>query len=227
MLALLLLPILFVFQPARQNPSGSDEHSPIVAIQFRWFRDRQAVEKVVVPPRGPQPPTLEANKSVSRNQRTDGTAPERDPQLDKLETRSGSLDAIAQESSESRRVDGFTYEVRFKNFETKQAQTIFWEYQFKETANPQNTSRRRFLCGVKIKPDKETLVQVFTTLGPGSVINLKNLTKGSGKQFDESVVIDRIEYEDGSVWQRKDWNFEEAKLAVRKGGERSGVCRSF
>ena len=226
MLALLLLPVLFVFQPSRQNPSGSDEDSPIVAVQFRWFRDRQAVEKVVVPPRGPQPPTLEPN-TISRNQRTDGTAPERDPQLDKLETRSASLDNIGQQTSESRRVDGFTYEVKFKNLETKQAQTIFWEYQFKETANPQNASRRRFICGVKIKPDQEKLVQVFSTLGPGTVINLRNLTKGSGKQFDESVVIDRIEYEDGSLWQRKDWNFEEAKLTVRTGGKRSGVCRSF
>ena len=226
MLVLLLLPILFVFQPSRQNPPGSDERSPIVAIHFRWFRDRQAVEKVVMPPRGPQMPTLEAN-NISRNQRTDGTAPERDPNLDKLETRSASLDNIGQESSESRRVEGFTYEVKFKNLETKQAQTIFWEYQFKETANPQNTSRRRFVCGVKIKPDKETLVQVFTTLGPGSVINLRNLTKGSSRQFDESVVIDRIEYEDGSVWQRKDWNFDEAKTTVRTRGQRAGVCRSF
>lgn len=225
MLALLLLPILFVFQPSRQNPTGSREHSPIVAIEFRWFRDRQAVEKMVIPPRGPQPPTLEAN-TMSRNQRTDGAAPERDPQLDKIETRSGSLDAIGQQSSESRQVNGFTYEVRFKNFETKQAETIFWEYELRETANPQNTSRRRFICGVKIKADQEKLIHVFTTLGPGNVINLKDLTKGLGKQFDESVVVDRIEYEDGSLWQRKDWNFEEAKLTMSK-GKRSGVCRSF
>ena len=226
MFALLLLPIVFLFQPSRQNPAGSGEHSPIVTINFRWFRDRQAIEKVVMPARGPQPPTLEAN-TISRNQRTDGTAPERDPQLDKLETRSGSLDAIAQESSESRRVDGFTYEVRFKNFETKPARTIFWEYQFKELADPQNTSRRRFICGIKIKPDQEKMVQVFSTLGPDTVINLRNLTKGSGSQFDESVVIDRIEYEDGSVWQRKDWNFDEAKTTVGTRGERAGFCRSF
>ena len=163
---------------------------------------------------------------MSRKQRADGTAPERDPQLDKLETRSASLDNIGQQTSESRQVDGFTYEVKFKNLETKQVQTIFWEYLFKETADPQNTSRRRFICGVKIKPDQAKLVQVFSTLGPGNVIKLTNLKKGSGKQFDESVVIDRIEYEDGSLWQRKDWNLEEAKTALKR-GERSGVCRSF
>jgi hypothetical protein len=58
------------------------------------------------------------------------------------------------------------------------------------------------------------------------VINVKNLSQGSHKQFDESVVIDRIEFEDGSAWQRPDWNFTEAKSAVSK-RERSGICRSF
>jgi hypothetical protein len=78
-----------------------------------------------------------------------------------------------------------------------------------------------------MKPEKERVVQVFSTLSPGAVISLKHLTKGSGKPFDESVVIDRIEFDDGSVWQRKDWNFEEAKSAVTNGDNRSGLCRSF
>ena len=227
MLSLLLLPILLVFQPSQRSLPTSDEQPPVVATYFRWFRDRQEAKKSVLPSRGPEPPLIEPNKSIGRDQRTDGTKPEPDPNAEKVEARSASLDQIAQEASESPRVDGFTYEVKFKNLNTKQTQIIFWEYQFKETMNVGNTSWRRYVCGVKIKPDKDKLIQIFSTLGPGPVINAKNLMNGSGKQFDESVVIDRIEYEDGSVWQRKDWNFEEAKLAVRKGGERSGVCRSF
>ena len=78
-----------------------------------------------------------------------------------------------------------------------------------------------------MKPEKEKVVQVFSTLSPSAVISLKELAKGSGKQFDESVVIDRIEFDDGSFWQRKDWNFEEAKSAVTNGDNRSRICRSF
>jgi hypothetical protein len=226
MLALLLLPILLVFSPTQQNPAAGDEQSPVVAISFHWFKDRQAAEKVVLPARVPQPSMIEPEKSIGRNARTDGTKPEPDPNREKIETRSGSLDQIAAQASESHQVDGFTYEVKFKNVNPKQMLTIFWEYQFKETVAPENTSRYRFACGVKIKPDKEKVVQVFSTHSPGGVINVKNLSKASSKQFDESVVIDRIEFEDGSVWQRRDWNFAEAKTAVSK-RDRSGICRSF
>jgi hypothetical protein len=170
---------------------------------------------------------IEPTRSIGRNQKATGTAPERDPNAEKPEARSASLDKIGEEASEAARVNGFTYEVKFRNGGTKQAQTIFWEYQFTQTAVPENTSRRRFVCDVKIKPDKDKLVQVFSTLGPGTVINVKDLSKGSGKQFAESVVVDRIEFEDGSVWQRQDWNLGEAKSPATKRGNRSGICRSF
>jgi hypothetical protein len=227
MFARLLLPILLAFHASPQNPPAFDQHAPVVAINSRWYRDRQSAEKVVVPARGPDLPMIEPVRSIGRNQKPDGTAPERDPNSEKTEARSASLDKIAESASEAPRVDGFTYEVRFRNGGARQAQTIFWEYRFTETAAPENSSRRRFVCEVKIKPDKDKLVQVFSTLGPGTVINVKDLSKGSGKQFDESVLVDRIEFEDGSVWQRQDWNLEEAKSAAPKRGNRSGICRSF
>jgi hypothetical protein len=227
MLSLLLLPILLVFQPSQQKSPASGEQPPVVATYFRWFRDRQEAKKSVLPARGPEPPLIEPNKSIGRNQKAEGTAPERDPNAEKVEARSASLDQIAEQAGESARVDGFTYEVKFKNLNAKQAQIIFWEYQFKEIITPENTSRRRYVCGVKIKPDTDKLIQIFSTLGPSPVINVKNLMKGSGKQFDESVIIDRIEFEDGSVWQRKDWSSEEARFAVTKRDVRSGICRSF
>ena len=227
MFARLLLTTLLVFYASPQNPSASDQGAPVVAINARWYRDRQSVEKVVVPARGPEVPMIEPTRSIGRNQKAEGTAPERDPNSEKPEARSASLDQIAEGAGGSLRVDGFTYEVKFRNGGTKQSQTIFWEYQFTEAAAPENTSRRRFVCDVKIKPATDRLVQVFSTLGPSTVINVKNLSKGSGKEFNESVVIDRIEFADGSVWQRPDWNSEEAKSTATKRGNRSGICRSF
>ena len=227
MVSLLLLPILLVFQTPQEKLPASEEQRPVVATSFRWFRDRQEAKKLVVPPRGPEPQLIEPIQSIGRSQRTDGTAPERDPNAEKVEHRSASLDQIAMEASEPTRVHGFTYEVKFKNLDTKQVQMIFWEYQFKETTTPANISRHRYVCGVKIKPDKDKLIQIFSTLGPGNVINVKNLNRGSDNQFDESVIIDRIEFEDGSSWQRRDWTFEEAKFAVIKRDVRSGICRSF
>jgi hypothetical protein len=36
---------------------------------------------------------------------------------------------------------------------------VFWEYQFTDPANPGNVTRRQFLCGVNLKPDKEKELQ--------------------------------------------------------------------
>src|SRR2546423_11047044 len=150
MSSLLLLPILLVFQPLQQNPSAAHEYSPVVAISFRWFKDRQAAEKVVVPSRVPQPSMIEPNNNIAREARTDGTKPVRDPNLEKLETRSASLDELAQQSNETPRVEGFTYEVSFKTINAKQPQTLFSEYTFKETGTPDTTSPTRFMCSVRM-----------------------------------------------------------------------------
>jgi len=226
MLALLLLPLLFTAPHAYQNPTGAVESSPVVVLSFRWFKDRQAAANAVAPP-GPQPAMTPANKNYERNRRINGSAPERDPNLDTVDARSAALDKIMQESREPRPIDGYTYRVRFQNGGAKLTQTIYWEYQFKETANPANVSRRRFVCALKIKPRKDKELKVFSTLGPSNVIDIKNLAKGTGNQFEESILIHRIEYDGGLIWQRKDWDFDEAKLTAKAGGDRSTVCRSF
>jgi hypothetical protein len=83
------------------------------------------------------------------------------------------------------------------------------------------------MCSVNIKADQDKLLQVFSTLGPSPVINVKNLKRGSSNQFYESIVIDRVEFMDGSVWQRPDWQIAEAQLPVAKRSDRTEVCRSF
>ena len=52
-------------------------------------------------------------------------------------------------------VDGFAYKVKVRNSAAKVVEVLFWEYQFEETANPSNLTRRQFLCGVQIKGGKE------------------------------------------------------------------------
>jgi hypothetical protein len=36
------------------------------------------------------------------------------------------------------------------------------------------------------------------------------------KPYHERVVVDRIEYADGSIWQRKGWNFAEVRASVQR-----------
>ena len=170
------------------------------------------------------------NKNFERNRRANSSEGVRDPNLDTIDGRSAALEKSVQESRmpSSKPVDGFAYRVKIRNSSAKVIEVLFWEYQFKETSNPASVTRRQFLCGVSIKPDKEKELKAFSTFGPGDVISVGSLANRSGSFFEESVVINRVEYADGTIWQRKGWNFGEVKLGIARAIETpwgSEMCR--
>jgi hypothetical protein len=48
------------------------------------------------------------------------------------------------------------------------------------------------------------------------VVSVEALAKKSGETAEEKVLINRVEYADGSIWQRKDWNFGEVRLGYAR-----------
>ena len=228
MKTLLLLPLLLVPIPPFQNPAPADG-SPVVVVSFKWFKDRQPIDNVVASTSSPQPAMITADKNFEKQKRINAPAGDRDPHADTLDARGAELERIVQESREAPPVDGFAYLVKFQNAGTKLIQKVFWEYQFTESANPKNVTHRRFRCNVKMKPEQSKDLQVFSLGGPSDVISVKSLAKGSGNQFQETVVIDRVEYADGSFWQRKDWDFDVAKLVpkARADSQKMPTCRGF
>ncbi len=142
----------------------------------------------------------------------------RDPNEDTIDARSAAMEKIVQESRtpKANPVDNFEYLVKVKNSNKKAIEILFWEYQFTDSSNPANVTRRQFLCGVNIKANKEKELQAFSLAGPSDVISVGNLANASARGFQETVVINRVEYEDGSTWQRKDWNAAEIKLTYQR-----------
>jgi hypothetical protein len=220
MRTLLLLPLLFTIAPAvySQNTVVTGDSSSVIVLDSRWYKSREAVEKQEPVSTGPAAAMTQANKNFERNRRINDPAGVRDPNADTVDARSAALEKSVQESRTPapKPVDGFAYRAKVKNGSAKIIEIVFWEYQFKEKANPTTLVRRQFLCGVNIKPDKEKELQAFSVSGPSDVINVKSLGNKSGDMFDERVVINRVEYSDGTIWQRKDWNFAEVRLSFER-----------
>jgi hypothetical protein len=40
--------------------------------------------------------------------------------------------------------------------------------------------------------------------------------KGAANPFAERVRINRVEYADGTIWQRKDWNYAEVRASIQR-----------
>jgi hypothetical protein len=157
------------------------------------------------------------NKNFERGKRLNAPPGMPDPNVDTMDRRRANMERMVQESRapQPKAVQGFAYKVKLKNMGSKVAEVVFFEYQFIETANPASVARRQFLCGVNIKPTREQELQAYSTSGPSDVISVASLAKAS-EVFQEKVVINRVEYADGTIWQRKDWNFAEIRLTLAR-----------
>jgi hypothetical protein len=218
MRTLILLPFLLMFVSPGQNSTLPEDGSSVVVLGFKWTKSRQIIEKLDNAKPAPAAAMITANKNFQRNVRVNDPVGARDPNEDTIDGRSAALEKNVQQAraSKAKPVDGFAYRAKIQNASKKVIEIVFWEYQFKETANPTNVTRRQFLCGVNIKPDKEKELQAFSLSGPSDVISVDSLANKSGNLFEEKVVINRVEYADGTIWQRKDWNFAEVRLTFAR-----------
>jgi hypothetical protein len=222
---LFLLPFLLMTGSPSQNP---DDKSPLVVLDFKWSRDRQPVTNAVSVSTTPAPAMTAANKNFEKQRRVNDPAGVRDPNADTLDGRGAELERIVQQSREPEPVEGFTYQMRVQNTSSKAIQNVFWEYRFREVSNPVHLSRRQFLCSVQIKPEKQRGLQVFSLSGPSDVVHVKSLDKDSRSQFEEAVLINRIEFADGSFWQRKEWSLDQVKLTSKARETRNlPMCRGL
>ena len=211
MKVLLVFLMLFSLVAFGQTPEPANNSAPMSITSFKWTRARQKVESQQSETSIPERQVIPQNKNFARNARMNEPRGARDPNQDTLDGRSAALEKSVQESrkppSEPR--DGYAYRIKVKNDAKQVAEVVFWEYQFYDSANPSLVARRQFLCGVNIRPDKEKELEGFSLSGPSDVVSVGALADKS--RFKESVFVNRVEYSDGSIWQRKDWSLKEVK----------------
>jgi hypothetical protein len=208
MRTLLLLPLLLA--PVSPFQSGAGDGAPVTVVGAKWTKTWQKVEHADTQAPGPAQSMNPANKIHERNRRSNAPAGVRDPNEDTIDGRSAALDRAVRESRapKSETVEGYAYRVKVQNPGAKAVEVLFWEYQFEETANPANLTRRQFLCGVQIKGGKEKELQAFGGSGPAA--------QKAANPFAERVRINRVEYADGTIWQRRDWSYAEVRASIQR-----------
>jgi hypothetical protein len=215
---LLLLPLLLMFVSPTQNASAPQDGSSVVVLSSKWAKSRQVLEKLDPIVSTTAPAMIPENKNYARNARSNNPVGARDPNEDTIDGRHAALEKINQEARtpSGKPVDGFSYRAKIQNASARVIEIVFWEYQFTDPGNSSNMTRRQFLCGVNIKPAKDKELQAFSVSGPSDVISVQSLGNKSENAFQEKVLINRVEYSDGTIWQRKDWNFGEIRLGYKR-----------
>jgi hypothetical protein len=95
----------------------------------------------------------------------------------------------------------YVYQVKIRNTGTKTIRAVDWGYIFTDPETQQEQGRHRYSNKVKIRPGQNNGLTGRTASPPTYIVSARNAGKDVGKQLTEQVVIYRIEYEDGTVWQ--------------------------
>jgi hypothetical protein len=95
----------------------------------------------------------------------------------------------------------YIYKVKVKNTGQKTIQTLTWEYVFFDPGTKQEVGRRQFISKVEIPPGKTENVAMRSASPPTGAVNVKQSGKKLRNQYSEQIVIQSIEFADGSLWQ--------------------------
>ena len=108
--------------------------------------------------------------------------------------------SVLGETYNQKPIDLFRYRVSLKNTGIRIVKSVVWDFQASDTDQFENSTHRQFRCTAKIKPNQNEKLEGFSMLPPSRVI-----TASGGKGYNQRVILNRIEYTDGTFWQRPEW----------------------
>jgi len=97
---------------------------------------------------------------------------------------------------------GFSYRVSFKNSGSREITAIDWDYVFYDLINQNELGRREFGSDQRIAPAKTRELKFFISAPPARRISVQALEKNERAGLGERIELVRIQYADGTSWQR-------------------------
>lgn len=200
----ILLAFLIAPVASAQSPAGDQNPTDVVVMKFSWNRERIGWEKD--PFSGPLE-NFDEMRARSRNERRilDAKKGGSSIEVDKLKREARADEAIiAKQHQNTRARYGFVYKISLQNSGAKPIKSIDWDYVFFDSPTGNEVGRRQFTSEEKIPPGKTREMKFFIPSPPTQAISVSSLNKKEREGLGESVVIMRIEYSDGSIWERRD-----------------------
>lgn len=193
---LLILTTLLILLPVQQTPTVDREESDLQVLKFSWSRYRQNSDLI----HSAQDPGPAMNEPMSIKPPTSRNEPQEvKNRRDREERRADLLTAERNAAqSSTRKQDYYFLRLEVKNIGPNTIKSMVWEYQ--PSAETANYDLRQYICTMKAKPKESKTFELMSPVSPVKVVSADKQSQ------DGKVVINRIEYADGSVWKRKGWS---------------------
>lgn len=96
----------------------------------------------------------------------------------------------------------YVYEVKLMNTGTKTIRTLVWEYMFFDPDTKREVGRHLYKSLVNLRPGKSKTVDGYSLSPQTRTVDASRAGEDLQHQYSERVVIQHIEYADGSSWRR-------------------------
>jgi hypothetical protein len=192
----LILTALSLLIPLQQTPTVDREEADLKVVKFSWSRYRQNSDLI----HGADDPGPAMNEPVSLKQPERKNEPaEVKNRRDIQERRADMINAERNASSSTpRRQDYYVLRLEVKNVGQNTTKSIVWEFQ--PTVQTPDYEAKQYICKMKAKPNENKVFELMSPTAPVKVVSADK------KAQEGKVVINRIEYADGTVWKRKGWS---------------------
>ncbi|HEU4837654.1 MAG TPA: hypothetical protein VFS90_24705 [Pyrinomonadaceae bacterium] len=188
----LLLTTLILVIPLQQIPTVNHEEADLTVVKFSWTKYRPNMDLMLDPgpplnePVSIKPPSTKNEPSDLHNRR------------DIQERRAAMARAEQHGKTPPRQQDYYMMRMEVKNTGENTIKSIVWEFQ--PTVGVADQELKQYICKIKAKPKESKAFELMSPFAPVKVVSADK------KAPEGKVVINRIEYADGSVWKRKGWS---------------------
>ena len=194
-LPLLLLLVAIPVAGQTTDPSG------VEVLRFNWSKERLGWEGN--PFSGPIENFDEVRARTRNEKRIEDAKRGNSADIDRIrrEAKADAANIEAQHKNPPSRY-AFIYKATVKNTTTKTISSIDWDYIFLDRAEQSELGRQMFTSDEKIGPGKSKELTVAINKPPTQTISVTSLNTKERDGLIGQVVIVRLLFTDGSVWQR-------------------------
>lgn len=189
--------IILALVVAIQAQTDTEKTAPLVVVKFNCGIYREP-NNVVRSSQEPDPP-MEPIRSLPVPPRNETPLEKSRREMNEQRIALRGVEIKAANSA-NKGAKLYFYHLEIKNVGTRKVKSFAWEYQSSGVSDP---SDRQFYCAVNAKPNDKKTFDLLAPLAPSRVVNATS----AGEKTDKKglVVINKVEYEDGSIWIRPGW----------------------
>jgi len=176
---------------------------PIELLKFSWTKERLNWEGN--PFGGPNENFHQMQFRTRSEKRVSDAKRSNSPEVGKLEKEAKTDAAIVANENQNSAPPRyyFMYRASMKNLSTKQIKEIDWDYIFLDAGTGEELGRRQFTSVQNIGPGKQKDLTFTLPTPPTRRVSVYALDKKERLGLTAKVIIVRVTYADGSVWELK------------------------